>query len=73
MRLYIIAGVKNDTAFAPLTKKEISVCLPSSFFYHFKADSIRFKAMFALFPTFFVNICDVCIYIYTSLTMRWLI
>lgn len=26
VRLYIIAGVKDDTAFAPLTKKEISVC-----------------------------------------------
>jgi len=27
VRLYVIAGVKDDTAFAPLTKKEISVCL----------------------------------------------
>lgn len=27
VRLYIIAGVKDDTAFAPLTKKEISVCV----------------------------------------------
>lgn len=26
VRLYVIAGVKDDTAFAPLTKKEISVC-----------------------------------------------
>lgn len=26
VRLYIIGGVKDDTAFAPLTKKEISVC-----------------------------------------------
>ena len=26
VRLYIVAGVKDDTAFAPLTKKEISVC-----------------------------------------------
>lgn len=26
VRLYIIAGVKDDTSFAPLTKKEISVC-----------------------------------------------
>lgn len=26
VRLYIITGVKDDTAFAPLTKKEISVC-----------------------------------------------
>lgn len=26
VKLYIIAGVKDDTAFAPLTKKEISVC-----------------------------------------------
>lgn len=25
VRLYVIAGVKDDTAFAPLTKKEISV------------------------------------------------
>lgn len=25
VRLYIIAGVKDDTTFAPLTKKEISV------------------------------------------------
>lgn len=25
VRLYIIAGVREDTAFAPLTKKEISV------------------------------------------------
>lgn len=64
VRLYIIAGVKNDTAFAPLTKKEISVCLPSSFFYQFKADSIQLKTIFALFPTFFINICDVYIYTY---------
>lgn len=28
VRLYIIAGVKDDTAFAPLTKKEISVYFP---------------------------------------------
>lgn len=27
MRLYIIPGVRDDTRFAPLTKKEISVCL----------------------------------------------
>ena len=27
VRLYIITGVKEDTAFAPLTKKEISVCV----------------------------------------------
>lgn len=26
VRLYIVAGVKDDTSFAPLTKKEISVC-----------------------------------------------
>lgn len=26
VRLYIIPGVKDDTAFVPLTKKEISVC-----------------------------------------------
>ena len=26
VRLYIIAGVREDTSFAPLTKKEISVC-----------------------------------------------
>lgn len=26
VRLYIVTGVKEDTAFAPLTKKEISVC-----------------------------------------------
>lgn len=26
VRLYIIAGVKDDTHFAPQTKKEISVC-----------------------------------------------
>lgn len=26
VRLYIIAGVKDDTSFAPQTKKEISVC-----------------------------------------------
>lgn len=26
VRLYIVAGVREDTAFAPLTKKEISVC-----------------------------------------------
>lgn len=26
VRLYIVTGVKDDTAFAPLTKKEISVC-----------------------------------------------
>lgn len=26
VRLYIIAGVRDDTAFAPQTKKEISVC-----------------------------------------------
>lgn len=31
VRLYIIAGVKNDASFAPLTKKEISVCFPSQF------------------------------------------
>lgn len=28
VRLYIIAGVRDDTAFAPQTKKEISVCFP---------------------------------------------
>ena len=33
VRLYIIAGVKDDTAFAPLTKKEISVC--DFFLYRF--------------------------------------
>lgn len=27
VRLYIVAGVSDDTAFAPLTKKEISVCI----------------------------------------------
>lgn len=27
VRLYIVSGVKDDTAFAPLTKKEISVCI----------------------------------------------
>lgn len=27
VRLYIIAGVKDDTVFAPQTKKEISVCV----------------------------------------------
>ena len=32
VRLYIIAGVKDDTAFAPLTKKEISVCYSLYFF-----------------------------------------
>lgn len=26
VRLYIVAGVKDDTPFAPQTKKEISVC-----------------------------------------------
>ncbi|KAL0784373.1 hypothetical protein Bca101_000618 [Brassica carinata] len=26
LRLYIVAGVADDTAFAPQTKKEISVC-----------------------------------------------
>lgn len=26
VRLYIISGVRDDTAFAPQTKKEISVC-----------------------------------------------
>lgn len=26
VRLYIVAGVKDGTLFAPLTKKEISVC-----------------------------------------------
>lgn len=31
VRLYIIAGVKDDTAFAPQTKKEISVCNPILF------------------------------------------
>lgn len=30
VRLYVIAGVKDDTAFAPLTKKEISVCVSLS-------------------------------------------
>lgn len=39
VRLYIIAGVKDDTSFAPLTKKEISVCdsfdvLIFKVFYH---------------------------------------
>lgn len=36
VRLYIITGVKEDTVFAPQTKKEISVCkfsnLSSSFY-----------------------------------------
>lgn len=27
VRLYIIAGVKDDNIFAPQTKKEISVCV----------------------------------------------
>jgi len=27
VRLYIVAGVTDDTAFAPQTKKEISVCV----------------------------------------------
>ena len=27
VRLYIVSGVKDDTVFAPLTKKEISVCV----------------------------------------------
>lgn len=26
VRLYIVSGVKEDTSFAPQTKKEISVC-----------------------------------------------
>lgn len=64
VRLYIIAGVKNDTAFAPLTKKEISVCIHSPFFYQFKVDPlylmpIRFKTFSALISTFFINIYDV--------------
>lgn len=33
VRLYIIAGVKTDIPFAPLTKKEISVCIPFPFFF----------------------------------------
>lgn len=28
VRLYIVVGVKEDTVFAPQTKKEISVCVP---------------------------------------------
>ncbi|XP_025984518.2 mRNA-decapping enzyme subunit 2-like [Glycine max] len=32
VRFYIIAGVKDDTTFAPLTKKEISVCDSLYFF-----------------------------------------
>ena len=32
VRLYIIAGVTDDTAFAPLTKKEISVGFLFSFY-----------------------------------------
>ena len=31
VRLYIITGVKEDTVFAPLTKKEISVSNSSGF------------------------------------------
>lgn len=37
VRLYIIAGVRDDTAFAPQTKKEISVCYSfvNKFQFHF--------------------------------------
>jgi mRNA-decapping enzyme subunit 2 len=35
VRLYIIAGVKEDTVFAPQTKKEISVCKFSKSFLIF--------------------------------------
>lgn len=31
VRLYIVTGVKEDTVFAPLTKKEISVCDNANF------------------------------------------
>jgi mRNA-decapping enzyme subunit 2 len=35
VRLYIITGVKEDTVFAPQTKKEISVCNFQSLFSSF--------------------------------------
>jgi mRNA-decapping enzyme subunit 2 len=35
VRLYIITGVKEDTVFAPQTKKEISVCKFSKCFLIF--------------------------------------
>lgn len=52
VRLYIIAGVKDDTSFAPLTKKEISVCILS----------------FEILTIFYDNFISCFIYFYFSAT-----
>lgn len=48
VRLYIIAGVKEDTAFAPLTKKEISVYYLINFLVFFSCFSIVCFSLSAL-------------------------
>lgn len=49
VRLYIIAGVKNDAAFAPLTKKEISVRIPSHFVSRLQIEILELRILSFLF------------------------
>ena len=64
VRLYIIAGVKDDTAFAPLTKKEISVCGLSVMLLVFAPISLQYP--WILWP----SLCICCLF---SLTRNGLL
>ena len=52
VRLYIVTGVNDDTAFAPLTKKEISVCG-----LHPSKTGLIVKNSFFKFPLAYYYLC----------------